>query len=290
MTDDMLSDTDDTETPLPLDDEDPGDEHDGDSDNDSDAPHAGPAPVNAEHLRVTEALLFASAEPLSEKRIAARLPEDADVKGVLRVLRAQYAGRGVNLVKAGQGWAFRTADDLGPHLEREREVTRKLSRAAIETLAIIAYHQPVTKAEIEEVRGVSLSAGTFDTLCEAGWVKPRGRKESPGHPMLWGTTDGFLDHFGLASLRDLPGRKDLAAMGLLDSGPALDAYRARGDLGPPQAQSEGGGDGDRELPLEDDEADAPLDPDDGVGEADTADSSDPAPESESESQDDTPPW
>jgi len=260
--------------------------------------HAGPTPVDAEQLRLTEALLFASADPMSEKRILARLPEGADIKALLRVLRTQYAGRGVNLIKAGQGWAFRTADDLGPLLERERAVTRKLSRAAVETLAIIAYHQPVTKAEIEEVRGVSLSSGTFDNLCDAGWVKPKGRKESPGHPMLWGTTDGFLDHFGLATLRDLPGRKDLAAMGLLDSGPALDAYRSRGDLAPPKGTSEEGERDENapEFDLADDEhgADAeeqPLDPTDGTQQIDaSSEENDASVEVSDETNEESPPW
>lgn len=218
------------------------------------------------NLRLLEAVLFAAAEPLGERRLAARLPEGADVKALLKELQDQYAGRGVNLVRAGGSWAFRTADDLAAQMSRNVEVTRKLSRAAIETLAIIAYHQPITRAEIEEVRGVSLSKGTLDILLEEGWIRPRGRKDAPGRPLYWGTSDGFLDHFGLESLRDLPGVKELRAMGLLESGPALNVYRAHGELT------------DSEAAVDTEEGDAPppggadimaddtveeLDPDDG---------------------------
>jgi len=186
--------------------------------------------IERQNLRLLEAILFAAAEPLSEKQLAARLPEDTDLKELLAALQAYYEGRGVQLVRRGKSWAFRTADDIRPLLEREIVVPRKLSRAAIETLAIIAYHQPITRAEIEEVRGVSLSKGTLDVLLEAEWIKPGKRRETPGRPVTWRTTDDFLDHFGLEDIRDLPGIKELKAAGLLESGPAINAYSAFGDL------------------------------------------------------------
>ncbi len=173
----------------------------------------------AQQLRVVEALLFAAGEPLSEETLARRLGEGADPGGLLRELAEHYAGRGVNLVRLAGGWAFRTAPDLAPALRIERPVARKLSRAAVETLAVIAYHQPVTRAEIEEIRGVGLGKGTIDTLMEAGWVRPRGRRPTPGRPLLWVTTPGFLTHFGLDSLRDLPAIDELRAAGLLDLTP-----------------------------------------------------------------------
>ncbi|PIW28449.1 MAG: SMC-Scp complex subunit ScpB [Rhodospirillales bacterium CG15_BIG_FIL_POST_REV_8_21_14_020_66_15] len=226
--------------------------------------------VDRGHLRLLEAVLFASAEPLTERVLANRLPEDADLKALLAELQDQYAGRGVNLVRAGGSWAFRTAEDLAAQMTKHIEVTRRLSRAAIETLAIIAYHQPITRAEIEEIRGVSLSKGTMDILLEEGWIKPRGRKEGPGRPLTWGTTDGFLDHFGLETLRDLPGVKELKAMGLLESGPALNIYRSHGELADPNAAVDTEDDNEGDAPpaggadiTEDDSEDA-LDPDDGV--------------------------
>ena len=167
-------------------------------------------------LRLLEALIFASAEPLDEARLAERLPEGEDVAARLGELAALYENRGVNLVAVGRKWAFRTAPDLAPRLRVEKVVPRRLSRAAIETLAIIAYHQPMTRAEIEEVRGVRLSKGTLDLLFETGWVAPKGRRRVPGRPTTWGTTDRFLDHFGLAALGDLPGADELKAAGLLD--------------------------------------------------------------------------
>jgi segregation and condensation protein B len=169
--------------------------------------------------RIVEALLFAAAEPLSEEFLALRLGEDADVSGLLAELAASYAERGINLVRLAGGWAFRTAPDLAPALHSEREVTRKLSRAAVETLAVIAYHQPVTRAEIEEIRGVALGRGTLDRLMDAGWVRPRGRRDSPGRPLTWVTTPGFLVHFGLDNLNELPGIDELRAAGMLDMGP-----------------------------------------------------------------------
>lgn len=172
-------------------------------------------------LRLLEALLFASAEPLPEALLAARLGEGINAAALLAELRRQYHGRGVNLVRVGGGWAFRTAEDLAPLLRREEEVGRKLSRAAVETLAIIAYHQPVTRGEIEQIRGVATSKGTLDILLELGWIRPGKRRETPGRPLTWVTTEGFLDHFGLDGLRDLPGLEDLRAAGLLDSRPSL---------------------------------------------------------------------
>lgn len=178
------------------------------------------------HLRLVEALLFASAKPIDEEGLAARLPEGVPVAEVLAELVTIYAERGVNLVRRGDGWAFRTAPDLGAILGKETILPRKIPRAAAETLAIVAYHQPVTRAEIEEIRGVSVSQGTLDLLFEAGWVRPQGRKEAPGRPMLWGTTETFLDHFGLKSLDDLPGLDELRASGLLDPNPGLAVYAA----------------------------------------------------------------
>ena len=184
----------------------------------------------ADHLRLLEAILFASASPVSEAELARFLPEEADVSAVVGELAEHYRSRGVNLVQVGKAWAFRSAPDLTPLMRREQEVQRKLSRAAIETLSVIAYHQPVTRAEIEEIRGVSLSKGTLDVLLEAGWIRPRGRRRTPGKPVTWGTSQSFLDHFGLAQLDDLPGLDELAAAGLLDKRPALAALSSRGNL------------------------------------------------------------
>jgi segregation and condensation protein B len=170
-----------------------------------------------EHLRLLEALLFAAAEPIDEKTLGARLPEDVDLRASLRALQAEYSGRGVNLVRIGNKWTFRTAGDLSWLLTKEAVVPKKLSRAAVETLAVIAYHQPVTRAEVEEIRGVVMSKGTFDVLMETGWIRPRGRRKAPGRPITYGTTDDFLSHFGLESLTDLPGLEELKGSGLLDN-------------------------------------------------------------------------
>jgi len=170
----------------------------------------------AQRLRLVEALLFAAAAPFDEAVLAQYFDDAADVGVLLNELSENYAGRGVNLVRLAGGWAFRTAPDLAAQLRVERPVTRKLSRAAVETLAVIAYHQPVTRAEIEEIRGVALGKGTIDTLMEARWVRPRGRRASPGRPLLWVTTPDFLVHFGLDSLNELPGVDELRAAGLLD--------------------------------------------------------------------------
>jgi segregation and condensation protein B len=166
--------------------------------------------------RAVEATLFAAEEPLSVQDIATYVGADADVKTALAELRDHYAGRGINLVERGARWHFQTAADMAHILRREREESRKLSRAGIETLAIIAYHEPVSRAEIEAIRGVQISKGTLDVLMEAGWVRPAGRRESPGRPLTFATTSGFLAHFDLSNRRDLPGIDDLKAAGLLD--------------------------------------------------------------------------
>jgi segregation and condensation protein B len=166
--------------------------------------------------RSVEAALFAAETPLTQAEIAAYVGADVDVKAALVDLSARYAGRGVNLVERGGRWHFQTAPDLAHILRREREESRKLSRAGIETLAIIAYHEPVSRAEIESIRGVQISKGTLDVLMEAGWVRPAGRREVPGRPLTYATTPGFLTHFGLEHRRDLPGIEDLKAAGLLD--------------------------------------------------------------------------
>jgi segregation and condensation protein B len=176
----------------------------------------------AQQLRLVEALLFAAAAPLDEEALARHLDEVADIPELLGELAEHYGGRGVNLVRLAGGWAFSTAPDLAPKLRIERPVVRKLSRAAVETLAVIAYHQPVTRAEIEEIRGVALAKGTIDTLMEAGWVHPKGRRAAPGRPLLWVTTPGFLAHFGLDSLSELPNLDELRSAGLLDLAPAAD--------------------------------------------------------------------
>jgi segregation and condensation protein B len=172
--------------------------------------------VRPEELRLLEAMLFASAEPLDAATLAARLPAEVDVAAALTRLQADYALRGVNLVRVGGKWAFRTASDLTWLLSKETIETRKLSRAAIETLAIIAYHQPVTRTEIEDIRGVSTSKGSVDVLLQTGWIRPRGRRKAPGRPVTYGTTDMFLSHFGLDALDDLPGVEELKGSGLLD--------------------------------------------------------------------------
>jgi segregation and condensation protein B len=183
-----------------------------------------------QNIRLLEAILFASTDLVTEKTLARRMPEGVEVATLLEELKFHYEGRGVNLVHVGRAWAFRSAGDLANVLNREIEVARKLGRATIETLAIIAYHQPITRGEIEEIRGVSLSKSTFDTLFEQGWIRPRGRRQSPGRPTAWGTADGFLDHFGLESIKDLPGIEELKSAGLLDKRPAIDAYRVSEEL------------------------------------------------------------
>jgi segregation and condensation protein B len=205
--------------------------------------------VDRQHLRLLEAVLFASAEPLSERELAQRLPEDAAIPELLAALKADYADRGVNLVRAGKTWAFRTSQDLAAVLSRDKLTERRLSRAALETLAIIAYHQPVTRAEIEEIRGVQLSKGTLDVLFDQGWIRPKGRRQTPGRPVTWGTTDTFLDHFGLESLAELPGVDELKMAGLLDARPAIQIYGVT-------SEPEGAEEGDEEGDVDEDGANA----------------------------------
>jgi segregation and condensation protein B len=176
-----------------------------------------PQQDSAEELRILEALLFAAEAPLDEKVLATRLSAGADVKALLTQLQRDYASRGVNLVRVGGKWTMRTASDLAWLLTHESVVTRKLSRAAIETLAIVAYHQPVTRAEVEDIRGVSTSKGTLDVLLETGWIRLRGRRKAPGRPVTYGTNEAFLSHFGLEALTDLPGLDELKGAGIVDA-------------------------------------------------------------------------
>jgi segregation and condensation protein B len=199
------------------------------------------APPLAEQERMVEAILFATSEPLTVAELEARLPHGADPAEALHHLRRRYEGRGVQLVRVGDGWAMRTAPDLGFLMQKETVETRKLSRAAIETLAIVAYHQPVTRAEIEEIRGVSVSRGTVDQLIEMGWIRFGRRRMTPGRPVTFVVTQEFLDHFGLESARDLPGLKELRAAGLLENRPPPGAPPAGGE-----EDDEGGG-GQSEL-------------------------------------------
>ncbi len=193
--------------------------------------HSEDLPDNgSDDLRVLEAILFASAEPLSTNAIRERMGEDKDIGGLLMTLKETYTQRGVELVEMEGVWAFRTAQDLGESLQMKKEVQRKLSRAAMETLTIIAYHQPVTRAEIENIRGVATHRGTLDVLMECGWVKPGRRRETPGRPLTWVSTTAFMDHFGLESMNELPGLDELKASGLLDRRPAIDTLPGTGDL------------------------------------------------------------
>jgi segregation and condensation protein B len=193
-----------------------------------------PDETNAEHLRMLEALLFAAGEPLDIKALATSLPEGADVKALVAALQAMYEKRGVNLCCVGGKYQFRTASDLAFLLRKEQPEQKRLSKAAIETLAIIAYHQPVTRAEIEDIRGVALSKGTVDTLMEVGWVKIRGRKRTPGRPVTYGTTEAFLVQFGLESIGHLPGIDELKAAGFLEAIPpaGFDVPNPSDALGP----------------------------------------------------------
>jgi segregation and condensation protein B len=167
-------------------------------------------------VRIAEALLFASREPLAEAVLVEAMPEGADLKAVLSHLQNHYASRGINLLNIGGKWTFRTATDLGYLMRKEVEEPKKLSRAAMETLAILAYHQPVTRAEIEEIRGVSTSKGTLDVLMETGWIRMRGRRKTPGRPITFGTSEAFLSHFGLSAISDLPGLDELKSAGMFD--------------------------------------------------------------------------
>lgn len=215
--------------------------------------------VDRAHLRVVEAMIFASPQPVSERKLVEQLPEDVDVEALLDQLQSEYETRGVHLVCVAKKWTFRTADDLSYLLEKHAVEERRLSKAALETLSIIAYHQPVTRSEIEEIRGVQTSRGTLDVLMETNWVRPRGRRRAPGKPLTYGTTDEFLSHFGLEALGDLPGLSDLKSAGLLDS-----------DLPPDFAvpsPKEVAAQISDELPLEEDEDadELPIDDDVDVG-------------------------
>jgi len=210
---------------------------------DNDAASEGQSPEDRRQAeRMIEALLFASAEPLSADELAARLPAGTDVNGHLRGLQEVFATRGVTLVQVAGKWCFRTAGDLSFLLSRQAVEQKKLSRAAMETLAIIAYHQPVTRAEIEDIRGVATSKGTLDLLLETGWVRMRGRRKAPGRPVTYGTTEGFLLHFGLDGVGDLPGVEELKGAGLLDSripaGFSIPEPHAGDDLAPDEAPLE----------------------------------------------------
>jgi segregation and condensation protein B len=220
------------------------------SDNDTTMPSE--ALETNDELRLVEALLFAASSPLDEDGIKQRLREGADVAALIEELTAFYAPRGVNIVRVAGGWTVRTAPDLAPRLKLTQKVGRKLSRAAIETLAIVAYHQPVTRAEIEEIRGVIISRGTLDTLMEAGWIVPKGRKQTVGRPVTWVTTEAFLLHFGLASLADLPGIDELRAAGLIGPRPVSTLSETIG------------------APVEDRLPDAPEDAEDEAGEDEDA--------------------
>lgn len=225
-----------------------------------------PEEMHAQALRVVEALIFASAEALTVREIAKRLPKSVDVKAILAELEAYYAPRGVNLVRIAGKVAFRTAADIADRLKIERVQTRKLSRAALETLAIIAYQtaedRPVTRSEIEEIRGVALSKGTLEVLMEAEFVGPKGNRETPGRPVTYAVTDRFLEHFGLDSIKSLPGLKELRDLGLLDTRPAVSAYSEDSGLSVvPEmgeaTEAETGPIDDREMEVEDVEPEVP---------------------------------
>ena len=198
--------------------------------------------LNPEHLRMLEAVLFAASEPLSERQLAQSLPQGADLVVLLGELQRIYEQRGVNLVHIAEKWQFRTAPDLAFLLRKEQPEQKRLSRAAIETLAIVAYHQPVTRAEIEDIRGVAVSKGTVDALMEVGWVKIRGRKRTPGRPVTYGTTESFLVHFGLENVAHLPGTDELKAAGFLDAMPpqGFDVPNPSDQLSPEEDPYEGG--------------------------------------------------
>lgn len=207
------------------------------------APESGPdVEALAQAVRVVEALLFAGGAPLSAEALATHLPQGTDIPAVLAHLQETYSGRGVQLVEAGGAWRFQSAPDLSSHFAETRAAPKRLPKAAMETLAVIAYHQPVTRAEIEEIRGVSLSRGSLDLLLETGWVKPRGRRRSPGRPLTFGTTPEFLSHFGLVSLDALPGKDDLKSAGYVDARHAanLDVPRPDDALAPDEDPLEEG--------------------------------------------------
>ena len=217
-----------------------------------------PAPSSGGIVVAVEALLFAATEPISTDFLAERLPEGTDIGAILSELGRMYEGRGVNLTRVAGKWSLRTAEDLSAHLRIERKVSRKPSRAAVESLAIIAYHQPVTRSEVEEIRGVSVSKGSFDVLLEAGWIKPVGRRRTPGRPTTWGTTQAFLEEFGLDSLADLPGIDELKASGLLDTRPAGTIIGDTGQIYE-DATAEGAPDGEVEEGLDPADGERPVD-------------------------------
>ena len=175
-------------------------------------------------INILEAMLFAATEPLDEPTLLSKLPEGSDIKELLAELRSHYSSRGINLGRVNQKWAFRTSPDITDSLKIEVESLRRLSQACLETLAIIAYYQPITRAEVEEIRGKALSRGTLDILLEENWIHPKGKRKTPGRPTTWGTTENFLDHFNLSSVKDLPGLEELKASGLHDTKPAITAY------------------------------------------------------------------
>jgi len=199
---------------------------------------------SADAVRAAEALLFAGGEPLTAKALAEKLGPEVDVAAVLMKLKRDYEGRGVQLVEAGGAWRFQSSPDLASLFAETRAAPKKLPKAAMETLAVIAYHQPVTRAEIEDIRGVSLSRGSMELLLEIGWIRPRGRRRTPGRPLTFGTSDAFLAHFGLASLDALPGKEDLKALGLLDprAASALEVPRPGEDMASDEEPLEIGGD------------------------------------------------
>jgi segregation and condensation protein B len=209
-----------------------------------------PRAERSQHLRIVEAMLFASAEPVSIEKFEEFLPEGTDVAGLLADLQENYSNRGVHLVQVSGKWAMRTAEDMGAVLRKETVEQKRLTKAALETLSIVAYHQPVTRAEIEDIRGVAISKGTLDNLLDIGWVRMRGRRKTPGRPVTYGTTEAFLSHFGLNELTDLPGLQELKAAGLLDANipPGFDVPvpRVTDDL----TAEEEPLDGTEQLPLE----------------------------------------
>jgi segregation and condensation protein B len=236
-------------------------------------------------IRLLEAMLFAASEPLPAAALGKRLPEGANVEELLQELQALYANRGVNLVHHEDRWCFRTSSDLADRLAIETTVTRKLSRAAIETLAIVSYHQPVTRAEIEEIRGVALSQGTLDKLLEVGWIKPKGRRQTPGRPVTWVTTSAFLEHFGLESLEALPGVEELKAAGLLDARPAISTLGA-GVMAAMQGGAVDSGDDEESDEEEQEGAGNGADPFDLPGERDASDEDESGEDEESSDRDD----
>jgi segregation and condensation protein B len=186
----------------------------------------------SDQLRAVEALLFASSDPLDEKTLTEILPENADIEKILEKIQELYKGRGVELTKVNNKWMFKTASDLSFIMQKEAKVQKKLSKAGLETLSIIAYHQPVSRAEIEEIRGVSVSPGTIDALLELNWIRIKGRRKAPGNPITYGTTEEFLVHFDLSNIRDLPGLDELKSTGLLDSNLPPDMFPINDDIEP----------------------------------------------------------